>query len=120
VVEGDPPVAILPPEAARSALFNCSTPQNATWAAEGLGPQPVAPFEQKVTVESSNAEAFRRLPRTYILAEQDRAIPAPMQRRMATEQGCDPVIALDTDHWPWLSRTEEFVNALNTVVKAAR
>jgi pimeloyl-ACP methyl ester carboxylesterase len=117
VVEGD--VASLPPDAARHALFNCSTPEQASWGAEGLGPQPVKPFEQKVTVAPENADAFRGLRRAYILAEHDRAIPPAMQRRMASEQNCDPVIALDADHWPWLSSPDEFVKALDSAVNSA-
>jgi hypothetical protein len=32
---------------------------------------------------------------------------------MFAAAGCDPVIELDTDHSPWLSRTDELVAALN-------
>lgn len=39
-----------------------------------------------------------------------------MQRRMATERGCDPVIEIDADHMPWLSRTEEFLAALDALI----
>jgi hypothetical protein len=42
-----------------------------------------------------------------------------MQRRMARDTGCDPVIELDADHWPWMSRPGEFVEALERVVRAS-
>ena len=75
----------LPIEAAKRVLFNASTPEQASWAAERLGPQPVAPFEQRVSVAAENADAFARLSRAYIVCRQDRAIPPAMQRRMLTE-----------------------------------
>jgi pimeloyl-ACP methyl ester carboxylesterase len=119
VVEGDPPVGRLPFEPAKHVLFNTATPEQATWAAERLGPQPVVPFEGRVSVAASNADAFAALPRAYILCGQDRAIPPAMQRRMAGERACDPVIEMDTDHWPWMCRTEEFVAAVDRVAAAS-
>jgi pimeloyl-ACP methyl ester carboxylesterase len=119
VVEGDPPVGRLPVEAARHVLFNTATPEQAAWAAERLGPQPVVPFEGRISVPSASADAFAALPRAYILCRQDRAIPPAMQRRMATERGCDPVIEMDSDHWPWMGQTDEFVAAVDRVAAAS-
>ncbi len=114
VVEGDPPVARMPPEAAPQALYHCAPPERAAWAAAQLGPQPVAAFAQPVAL-SDAAPRFAELPRAYVSCLQDRAIPVAMQRRMYTAAGCDPVIELDTDHSPWLSRTSELVSALNRI-----
>ena len=118
VVEGDPPVAKLPPAAAIHALYNRAPPEKARWAAERLGPQAVGALQNPVTVPESNRQAFEALPRAYIVCQHDRAIPPAMQRRMARETGCDPVIELDADHWPWMSRTDEFVEALDRVLQA--
>ena len=71
----------------------------------------MAAFAQPFAV-GDQAEAFARLPRAYVSCLQDRAIPPAMQRRMYTAAGCDPVIEIDTDHSPWLSRTDELVAAL--------
>jgi pimeloyl-ACP methyl ester carboxylesterase len=111
VVEGDPPIARMPPQAAPAALYHCATEEQAAWAAQRLGPQPVAAFTQPFAV-GDQAEAFARLPRAYVSCLQDRAIPLALQRRMYTTAGCDPVIEIDTDHSPWLSRTGELVSAL--------
>jgi pimeloyl-ACP methyl ester carboxylesterase len=111
VVDGDPPIAQMPPQAAQAALYNCATEDQAAWAAQRLGPQPVAAFTQPFTI-GDQADAFARLPRAYVSCLQDRAIPLAMQRRMYTTAGCDPVIEIDTDHSPWLSRTDELVSAL--------
>ena len=117
VVEGDPPVARMPVEAAPEALYHCATPEQAAWAAEQLGPQPVAPFTQPLEVGDDRA-AFDALPRAYVTCLQDRAIRPPLQRLMYTRAGCDPVIEIDTDHSPWLSRTSEIAAALDRIAGA--
>jgi hypothetical protein len=42
-----------------------------------------------------------------------------MQRRMFRDGGCDPVIEIDTDHSPWISRGDELVAALHRVAAGA-
>jgi len=115
-VEGDPPVATMAPEAAPEALYHCCTPEQIAWAMPQRGTQPVVPFTQPFELPEDNAEAFQALPRAYISCLQDRAIRPPIQRRMYTAAGCDPVIEIDTDHSPWLSRTDELVDALLRIV----
>jgi hypothetical protein len=34
---------------------------------------------------------------------------------MYTRAGCEPVLEIDTDHSPWLSRTDELVAALDRI-----
>jgi pimeloyl-ACP methyl ester carboxylesterase len=115
VVAGDPPVATMPAAAARDALFGCCDDEQAAWGVEHLGPQPVAPFAQSVRLEGAGREAFASLPRAYVTTGRDRAIPPPMQRRMFEAAGCDPVLSIDTDHSPWISRTDELVGALDSL-----
>jgi pimeloyl-ACP methyl ester carboxylesterase len=117
VVDGDPPVATMPAAASREALFGCCDDEQAAWGVGHLGAQPVVPFTQPVTLGDPPAEAFVALPRAYITCTQDRAIPPAMQRRMFQDGGCDPVIELDTDHSPWISRTDELVAALHRVAE---
>jgi pimeloyl-ACP methyl ester carboxylesterase len=117
VVDGDPPIATLPAPAARAAIYNCATEAQAAAAAQRLGPQPVAPFTHPFRIGDDPA-AFAALPRAYISCRQDRAIMPAMQRRMYTEAGCDPVIEIDTDHSPWLSRPDELVAALDRIAGA--
>jgi pimeloyl-ACP methyl ester carboxylesterase len=118
VVEGDPPVAIMPPEAAKHALYNCCDDDKAAWAAAQLGPQAIAAFTGPIHIDETNREAFERLPRAYVTCLQDHAIPPALQRRMFTAAGCYPVVELDTDHAPWLSRTDELVAAIDTIASA--
>ena len=110
-VDGD--VAILRGEGAKLAMLDCGTPEQAAWAEERLTPQPIGAFTQKVSV---GGERFTALPRAYIYCSRDRAIPPEMQRRMIADGDFDPVIEIETDHWPWLSRTDEFLAAMEEIL----
>jgi pimeloyl-ACP methyl ester carboxylesterase len=115
VVDGDPPVATMAPERAHEAVYHCATAEQVEWAMQRRASQPVIPFTQPFELGESVA-AFAALPRAYISCLQDRAIRPPIQRRMYTAAGCDPVIEIDTDHSPWLSRTDELIAALVSIV----
>lgn len=116
VVDGDPPIATMPAAAAPAALCHRATPEQTAWAVERLGPQPVAAFVAPLKA-GDQPEDFARLPRAYVACLQDRAIAPAMQRRMYRAAGCDPVIEIDTDHFPWVSRTEELVAALDRIAR---
>jgi pimeloyl-ACP methyl ester carboxylesterase len=119
VVQGDPPVSTMPPEAAPEALYHCCTPEQIDWALPRRGSQPVIPFTQPFTPPpDGDAARFEALPRAYVTCLQDRAIRPPAQRLMYERAGCDPVLQIDTDHSPWLSRTDELVGALDHVAGA--
>lgn len=118
VVAGDPPVATLPAAAARDALFACCDDEQAAWGIAQMGPQAVAPFVEPVHLTGPGSDALAALPRAYVACLQDRAIPPAMQRLMLERAGCNPVLELDTDHCPWISRTEELVAALDELATA--
>jgi pimeloyl-ACP methyl ester carboxylesterase len=115
VIDGD--VGILPPEGARIAMLDECSPADLRWALERLGPVPVAAWATKVTIAGSDGEAYEGLPKAYILCGKDQAIPPQMQRRMISDGSFDPVIEIDTDHWPWLSRTPEFLAAMDEILE---
>jgi pimeloyl-ACP methyl ester carboxylesterase len=115
VVEGEPPVATMPPEAVREALCHCADDEAAAWAASVRGRQPVVPFTQPVALGGPGADAFAALPRAYVVCLQDRAIKPALQRRMLETAGCDPVLEIDTDHSVWASRPDELAAALNGI-----
>lgn len=110
VVEGEPPVARMPPAAAKEAFYLCSSEEVAAWAVEHERPNPLAPFAQPVALDG---DAFERIPRRYVLSTQDKAIPPALQRRMSSEGGCNEVVELDTDHVPQLSATAELAEVLD-------
>jgi len=115
VVEGEPPVATMPPEAAKVAVFQCCTPEEQAAAVARQRPQPVAPFATPVQVDEA---VLASIPRSYVFTTQDRAIPPALQRRMIAEHPCRRVIELDTDHAPYLSMTDELVAALDELARA--
>lgn len=113
VVEGDPPVATMPFEAARVGLMHCCDEEQAAWAQSLRGPQAVAPFTHPVRLDTPASDAFARLPRAYVMCLQDRAIKPALQRLMLKRAGCDPVVEIDTNHSVWASRPDELVSALD-------
>jgi len=113
VVDGDPPVATMPHEAAREGLMHCCDEEAAAWAQSLRGSQPVAPFTHPVSLTGPGSEEFAALARAYVTCLQDRAVKPALQRLMFERAGCDPVIEIDTDHSVWASRPAELVHALD-------
>jgi pimeloyl-ACP methyl ester carboxylesterase len=111
VVTGEPPVATLS-EAGTAAVYNCCDEAQIAWALAHQRPQPVAPFEDPVSVG-----ADVDVPRSYVLCARDQAIRPELQRRMIRESPCEQVIEIDTDHGPWLSAPDELVAALDRLAR---
>jgi pimeloyl-ACP methyl ester carboxylesterase len=114
VVEGDPPVAWLPNEAAREAVYGRCTEEQFAWAVARRRPQPVAPFAQPVRIPEG---ALDGVPRSYVLTRDDRSMAPALQRRMISEHPCEQVIEIDADHAPYLSATDELVAALDAIAR---
>jgi pimeloyl-ACP methyl ester carboxylesterase len=110
VIEGEPPIAVMPAAASRHALYGSCAEDVAAWAIARQRPQPVALFAMAVSIPPG---ALRDINRYYVLCTRDRAIPAPLQRRMIAENVCADVIELDTDHTPQLSVPNELAKALH-------
>jgi hypothetical protein len=119
LVDGDPPIATMPETAARVVIYGCSSDDAAAEAVARRRPQAVVPFTQPVQVPDNTRSAFERLPRAYVTCLQDLAIPPALQQRMYGAAGCDPVVELDTDHTPMLSRTKELVGILDKIASGA-
>jgi pimeloyl-ACP methyl ester carboxylesterase len=110
VVEGEPPVAVMPAAASRHALYGACTEDVAAWAIARQRPQPVSLLPVAVSIPPG---AFNGINRYYVLCTRDRSIPPALQRRMVAENPCADVIELDTDHTPQLSMTNELAWALH-------
>jgi pimeloyl-ACP methyl ester carboxylesterase len=110
IIEGDPPVAIMPPAASRKALYDCCTDEVVAWAIARQRTQPVAPFATPVSIPAGALDGLKRY---AVLCLQDRAMQPALLRRMIAENPCAEVVELDTDHTPQLSMTNELANALN-------
>jgi pimeloyl-ACP methyl ester carboxylesterase len=109
VVERNPPVAVMPAAASKSALYGSCTEEVANWAIKRQQPQPVAPFATPVSIPLGSLDPINRY---YVICKQDRAIPLALQRRMIALNPCAEVIELDTDHTPHLSMPDELAQAL--------
>jgi pimeloyl-ACP methyl ester carboxylesterase len=105
----EPPVAIMPSAASRSALYGSCSEADAAWAVSKQRPQPLGPFAARVSIP---AEALDGIGRYYVLCAKDRAIPMALQRRMIAENAITNVVELDTDHTPHLSMTAALANTL--------
>jgi pimeloyl-ACP methyl ester carboxylesterase len=110
VVEGEPPVAVMPAAASRHVLYGSCTEDVAAWAIARQCPQPVSPLSVAVSIPPG---ALNGINRYYVSCTRDRAIPPPSQRRMVAENMCADAIELDTDHTPQLSMTNELAKALH-------
>jgi pimeloyl-ACP methyl ester carboxylesterase len=117
VVSGEPPLAVLPDEATRQAIYGECDEDSVQWALSRRRPQPAVPMGNPFNLDAAGADAFAALPRSYITCLRDRSIPPQMQRYMFERAGCDPVIAIETDHAPYLSRTVELVTALDRLAQ---
>ena len=108
VVDGDPPVAT---DARRGGAGSRSTAAATTSSWRGRRSSSARSrwrrSRDRVSLGGAGAEEFAALPRAYVTCLAGPRDPArdaaPDVRR---GRGCDPVIEIDTDHSPWVSRTD--------------
>jgi pimeloyl-ACP methyl ester carboxylesterase len=112
VVEGEPPIGRLTPEGGVLAFYNTCTPEQQEWASHKMVPQPISTFATPVSFGERGEPGIKR---AYVMCLQDQAVRPALQRRMISEHPCDPVIEIDTDHSPFLSATDELVDALDSL-----
>jgi pimeloyl-ACP methyl ester carboxylesterase len=105
----EPPVATLPADASKMALYGDCADDVAAWAIAKQRPQALAPFGTPVSIP---AGAIDSIPRFYVVCTHDLAIPEALQRRMIREHACDMVVDLETDHTPHLSQTKQLAEAI--------
>lgn len=75
-------------------------------------PEPLAPLTYKVNLTK---EKFGTIPRYYIQALKDKAIPQSLQRKMYTETPVKQVFSIDSSHAPNLSNPIKVANILTTI-----
>lgn len=86
------------PERARALFYNRTPSRLAESAVRRLGPEPNIIRQTPVRL----GERFADLPRCYVEAVYDRAIPLTLQRRMQAASPCQRVYTLLSDHSvPW-------------------
>jgi len=108
-ISADKSHATLRAAAIKDIFYHDCGDDVAAWASRQFVPEPMVPI---VTPVRLSAERFGRLPRAYIVCEQDRSITLECQRRMIAATPCDPVISLDSSHSPFLSMPQKLTDAL--------
>jgi pimeloyl-ACP methyl ester carboxylesterase len=96
-------------EVIRPALFGQCADADCEYALARMTPEPLKPL---VTPLKVTAQRFGSVPRAYIECLQDCTVTLAAQRRMQADLPCDPVLALDSDHSPFLSHPDELARLL--------
>ena len=102
------------PEHAREVFYHDCPDEAVDFALENLCPQAILPQATKVTLE----ERYRSVPRSYILCEQDSAIPPEFQEEMAADFPPEDVIRMNTSHSPFFSEPEGLARHLDRIAAA--
>jgi pimeloyl-ACP methyl ester carboxylesterase len=90
----------LTPDNPKHVFYNDCTPEVAEAAAAALVPHRKDVFSQEL-----RAAAWQSVPSTYVICEQDNAIPPAAQEHMSGHAGT--VSRLDASHSPFLSRPHD-------------
>ncbi|KAL1847316.1 hypothetical protein Plec18170_008664 [Paecilomyces lecythidis] len=90
-------------------LFNLCDPKDVKWAFDLMGSHPAGPL----TVPNTYT-AYREIPSTYIVTENDKALPPSTQERMIAQggEGAFEVIRCQEGHSPWLSNPGFIVDCI--------
>lgn len=108
-IEVDEGLSYPPGEHAVEAFYGGCDPDAAAAAARRLVPESLALCTQPVSLRG---EVFDDVPRTYVEALQDKAIPIASQRAMHRAAGIADIVALDSDHSPFLSCPQQLAEVL--------
>lgn len=103
---------VVRPETAVGCFYNECDRAEAEEAARRLRPTAARCFS-----EPPGVEPWRSIPSTYVLCLRDRAIHPDFQRWMSARAG--EVVTFDTDHSPFMSMPERFVDLLDSLVDKA-
>jgi pimeloyl-ACP methyl ester carboxylesterase len=96
-------------DVAPGAFYADCSPSDTAWAVERLGGHPAASLRQTI-----DTAAWRDIPSTYVICEDDRALPVWLQRVLS--ERATNVVTWPTSHSPFLSRPELVVDLLADLV----
>lgn len=100
-------VCTFQPDKIREIFYAHCSDSDAESAVARLVPQPLVAFGTPVHV---TPERFGRIPKFYVQCMEDRAVPVSVQQRMLAATPCQQVVAITTDHSPFLSAPEELIH----------
>ncbi|CUR56829.1 Esterase (fragment) [metagenome] len=99
----------VPREAGAALFFQRAGADDAIAASRRLSPQLDSGL---ALVPRWTADKFGRIPRLYIEARHDRAVPLTLQRHMQRRSPGASVVTLASDHCPQLSATDRLTDSL--------
>lgn len=100
--------ATLDPAVAAEAFYGCCPPDVVKEAVSRLCPDAAAPLTTPLQLGSS----FSSVPKIYIGALEDRAVPPTLQQRLAKRAGA-AFQTIDADHSPFFSAVDELATQLH-------
>ncbi|MFV8819367.1 alpha/beta fold hydrolase [Haliea sp. E17] len=103
---------VCDPEKAKGFFYHDCDEATVRWAYDRLTPAPLL-----FNTEAIHVPDFwsAQLPRSFILCEQDRAMPTSMSDQVIQRLGVNPVL-IDASHSPFFSKPAELVDALMRAV----
>ena len=106
-VTGEPPVGTMPADKAGEAFYGDCSPEVAAAAIAALDPQPILAFVMPAVMTND-----RDIKRSYVRTMKDKALPTPLQVKMAADNNITDVVEITSDHSPFLSHTKELAGIL--------
>jgi pimeloyl-ACP methyl ester carboxylesterase len=111
VVPNDDGSAVgVDPALAPDLFYNRCSPEVAARAVARLCLEPLQPGSVKMTLSDKR---FGRVPRAYIEASEDRALPLAFQREAQKRWPFDRVATLPSDHSPFFSMPDQLAEVLD-------
>jgi pimeloyl-ACP methyl ester carboxylesterase len=105
---------IVRAEKQREIFYHDCSEEDVKWAKRQFQPQPPATGVEPVEVTD---DKFGSVNRAYIQCLQDRVIGPSMQEKMYTELPCEPVITMNTGHFPQISAPEALARHLDSLAR---
>ncbi|WP_372836921.1 alpha/beta fold hydrolase [Puniceibacterium confluentis] len=102
------------PEHAREIFYHDCDDRDVAYALQHLCPEPTLPQATRVTL----GPAYATVARSYILCEQDSAIPTEFQHTMSQDFAPQDVIRLATSHSPFFSAPAELAHHLHRIAQS--
>jgi pimeloyl-ACP methyl ester carboxylesterase len=113
IVDEQAGTCVIADGAAACLFYGECAPEAVEFALPLLQPEALVAFATPVRVTADGASA---VPRAYIECSRDRAITLGLQRHMQAALPCDPILEIDTDHSPFLSRPRDLRDHLLALV----
>ncbi|SFD49522.1 alpha/beta fold hydrolase [Roseivivax sediminis] len=101
------------PEHAREVFYHDCPDESVEYALARVCPQPVRPQETPVTL----GPRYASVPRSYVVCEEDGAIPTEFQRTMAADFAPADVHALPGSHSPFFARPAALADLLHDIAE---